>query len=119
MRPHHAPRRFHVWTCSGPLSEGPAAPGEQVDRRLNVLVLGVGGNVSQSIQKALALAPTPTRVVGACISPLSAGLYLADKGYVSPLARTPEFIPWLLDLCERERIHAVLSGSEMVLAALA
>jgi carbamoyl-phosphate synthase large subunit len=90
-----------------------------VDRRLNVLVLGVGGNVSQSIQKALALAPTPTRVIGACISPMSAGLYMADQAYVSPLAASPEFIPWLLEVCEQERVDAVLSGSEVVLAALA
>jgi nucleoside-diphosphate-sugar epimerase len=36
----------------------------QAIRRLHVLVLGVGGNVSQSIQKALALAATPTREEG-------------------------------------------------------
>jgi len=88
-------------------------------RRLNALVLGVGGNVSQSIQKALALGSTPTRVVAACISPHSPGLYVADRAYISPLAASPEFIPWLLDVCEREQIDVVLSGSEVVLDALA
>lgn len=86
---------------------------------LNVLVLGVGGNVGQSIQKALALAETPTRIVAACIGATSAGLYMADVGYISPLADAPEFVPWLLELCERERIDAVMSGSEVVLGALA
>jgi carbamoyl-phosphate synthase large subunit len=86
---------------------------------LNTLVLGVGGNVSQSIQKALSLAALPTRVVAACISPESAGLYLAQSAYISPLARSEEFIPWLLDLCEQERIDVVLSGSELVLEELA
>jgi carbamoyl-phosphate synthase large subunit len=86
---------------------------------LNVLVLGVGGNVSQSIQKALALATVPTRVVAACISAEAAGLYLADRAYVSPLAQSSEFVPWLFDVCERERIDVVLSGSEQVLEALA
>ena len=86
---------------------------------LNTLVLGVGGNVSQSIQKALALSTLPTRVVAACISAEAAGLYLADRAYISPLARSDEFVPWLLDVCEREKIDVVLSGSELVLEVLA
>jgi carbamoyl-phosphate synthase large subunit len=86
---------------------------------LNVLVLGVGGNVSQSIQKALAHSALPTRVFAACISREAAGLYLADRAYISPLAQSSEFIPWVLDVCDRERIDAVLSGSERVLEALA
>ncbi len=90
-----------------------------VARPLNALVLGVGGNVSQSIQKALAHGTVPTRVVAACISPAAAGLYLADRAYLSPLARAEEFIPWLRDICERERIDAIMSGSELVLEALA
>lgn len=86
---------------------------------LNALVLGVGGNVSQSIQKALAIASVPARVVAACISPSSPGLYFADRSYISPLARAPEFVPWLFEVCERERIDVVMSGSELVLEALA
>ena len=88
-------------------------------RPLNVLVLGVGGNVSQSIQKALAVGTLRTRVIGACISPSSAGLYLADKAYLSPLASDPEFRPWLLDTCRREAVDAILCGSELVLEELA
>jgi len=85
---------------------------------LTVLVMGVGGNVSQGILKALALSSLPHRVVAACISPLSVGLYRADRAYVSPYADDPGFLPWLLELCEREHVDAVLSGSEPVLAAL-
>ena len=88
-------------------------------RPLNALVLGVGGNVSQSIQKALALATIPTRVIAACIGERSAGLYVADAAYISPLARSPEFMPWLLATIERERIDVLMSGSEIVLETLA
>lgn len=88
-------------------------------RPLNALVLGVGGNVSQSIQKALGLATLPTRVLAACITPSAPGLYVADRAFISPLARDDEFIPWLLSVCERERVDAVMSGSELVLEALA
>jgi carbamoyl-phosphate synthase large subunit len=90
-----------------------------VSRELNVLVLGVGGNVSQSIEKALALSGLPLRLIAACVSPSSAGLYMAERAYLSPLARDAAFIPWLAELCLRERIDAVLSGSEIVLEELA
>jgi carbamoyl-phosphate synthase large subunit len=90
-----------------------------VTRPLNALVLGVGGNVSQSIQKALGLASLSTRVLAACISPGAPGLFVADRAFISPLARDPGFVPWLLSVCERERVDVVLSGSELVLEVLA
>ncbi len=90
-----------------------------MSRPLNVLVLGVGGNVSQSIQKALRSVALDVRTIAACISPSSTGLYLADRAYISPLAHDPAFIPWLVELCAEERIDAVLSGSEVVLEPLA
>ncbi len=65
-------------------------------RSLNVLVLGVGGNVSQGILKALALSQIPCRVIGACINTLSFGLYTVDRAYISPAASDPAF-PGLAD----------------------
>ena len=85
---------------------------------LQVLVLGVGGNVSQSILKALRLSAIPCRVMGACISPHSAGLYLVDKAYVTPRADDPSFPDWLMRTCREEHVHAVLSGVEPVLDVL-
>ena len=87
--------------------------------RLTVLVLGVGGNVSQGILKALALSKLASRTVGACISPRSAGLYAVDRAYISPPAADPSFPDWLIDVCRRERVDAVLSGVEAVLDVLA
>jgi carbamoyl-phosphate synthase large subunit len=86
---------------------------------LNVLVLGVGGNVSQGILKALATSELPCRVIGACVSSLAFGLYTVDKAYVSPTASDPFFFYWLVDVCRAEQIHAILSGVEPVLAILA
>ena len=84
-----------------------------------VLVLGVGGNVSQGILKALACASLPLRVLAGCIDPLSLGLYLADRSFVTPRADDPRFVSWLEGVCAEEGVHAVLSGSEPVLDALA
>jgi carbamoyl-phosphate synthase large subunit len=80
--------------------------------------LGVGGNVSQGILKALELGSLSCRVIGACISPLSLGLYTTDAAYVSPRADDTSFLPWVVDLCEREAVDAILSGAEPVLTAL-
>jgi carbamoyl-phosphate synthase large subunit len=86
---------------------------------LTVLVLGVGGNVSQGILKALGLCKIPCRVIGACISPLAFGLYLVDQAHVSPLAVDPNFLDWLMNICATEDVDAILSGSEPVLRVLA
>lgn len=86
---------------------------------LTVLILGLGGNVSQGILKALRMSSLSTRTVGACVSPMSAGLFATDKAYLSPLAADPAFPDWLVETCRKERIDAVLSGSEAVLDVLA
>jgi carbamoyl-phosphate synthase large subunit len=83
-----------------------------------VLVLGVGGNVSQGIVKALREGRLSCRIVGACTSHLSAGLYLSDSAYLSPAASDPDFLDWLLEICRREGVDAILSGVEPVLATL-
>lgn len=85
---------------------------------MNVLVLGVGGNVSQGILKAIALSKIPTRIIGACVSPRAFGLFTVDKAYVSPFANEEAFIPWLFDICRKESVDAVLSGVEQVLSVL-
>ena len=87
--------------------------------KVNILVLGVGGNVSQGILKALAISSLPCRVVGACISPTAFGLFTVDRALVSPFAANPRFVPWLLDVCKKEHIDAILSGVEPVLNVLA
>jgi len=86
---------------------------------LNLLVLGVGGNVSQGILKALANSKLPHRVIGACIGSLSLGLYTVDQAYISPAASDSAFRDWLIRLCRREQVHAILSGVEPVLTVLA
>jgi len=90
-----------------------------MSQMLNLLVLGVGGNVSQGILKALANSKLPHRVIGACISSLSFGLYTVDQAYISPAASDPVFLDWLIRLCRTEQVHAILSGVEPVLTVLA
>jgi carbamoyl-phosphate synthase large subunit len=88
------------------------------DPEITALVLGVGGNVSQGVLKALALSDLRVRVVAACVSPNSAGLYGADAAVISPFADDPAFPDWLFEICDREGVGVVLSGVEPVLEAV-
>lgn len=85
---------------------------------LNVLVLGVGGNVSMGILKALRGADFDLRIVGACVSESSLGLFQSDVAYISPYANEKEFIPWVIDVCQKEEINVIYSGVEENVYAL-
>lgn len=85
---------------------------------INILVLAVGGNVSQGILKALAISQLPCRIIGADISALQMGLHTVDVAYVSPWANDPSFIDWLIQLCNKENIDILLTGCEPILRPL-
>lgn len=87
-------------------------------RKVNILVLGVGGNVSQGILTAIKSSHIPCRIVGACISEESLGLYFCDVAYISPYANEPTFVDWVADICNKEKIDIVFSGVEENVLAL-
>ncbi|GAB5559123.1 MAG: ATP-grasp domain-containing protein [Synoicihabitans sp.] len=89
------------------------------NRKLNILVLGVGGNVSQGILKALAFSKLDYRVIGACTVPHAFGLFSTDAAYISPAANAPEFLDWLFKICRTEKVDVIASGVEPVLHVLA
>ena len=86
--------------------------------KIRVLILGMSGNVSQGILKAIRNSGLDCYIVGACVFSDTEGLYLCDKAYTSPYAISKEFIPWLVDLCVSERIKIVFSGVEEIIDAL-
>ena len=80
---------------------------------INVLVTGVGGGGhGNEVMKALRLADTPYRIIAVDMSPTSLGLYQADVSYVVPSAYHPEYIDTLLELCRREEVKVLITGSE-------
>ena len=85
----------------------------------NILVLGVGGNVSQGIIKALRLSKLPLKIFGACVSEYSKGLYLCDAGYLCPYARDKKFIPWVIQFCNNQKIDMIFTGVEENIIKLA
>lgn len=82
---------------------------------VKVLVLGVGGNVSQGILKALKRLNYDMKIIGACVTELNYGYLLCDEKIVSPYANDKRFIPWLIDTCNKKKIDIVFSGVEEIL----
>lgn len=81
-------------------------------KQIKVLVLGVGGNVSQGILTAIKSSNLNCHIVGACISEESLGLYFCDAAYISPYANDPSFVNWVADICNKENIDIIFSGVE-------
>ena len=88
-------------------------------RRLNVLILGVGGNVSISIIKVLRNSDIKTCIFGACVQKYAAGLALCDVPLLCPYANHKSFIPWLKEVVAENKIDIVLSGVEEINKCLA
>jgi len=87
--------------------------------RIRVLIAGVGGGgFGLEIMKALRLSKLPYYICGVDMSEHSLGVFKADKSYVVPPAFHDEYIPTILDICEREEIQVIFHGSEPDLKVL-
>lgn len=86
---------------------------------MNILVLGVSGNVSIGIVKAIKNSNINAYIVGACVQKYSAGFAFCDLNLLSPYADSEKFLPWLKKTIVDNKIDAVLSGVEEVNEVLA
>lgn len=88
-------------------------------KNINILVLGVGGNVSQGIVKAIRMSNLNCKILGACVSEDAPGLYMCDKAYISPYASSIDFIEWLIKICNSEKIDLIMTGVEEIIFTIA
>ncbi|EJH57582.1 carbamoyl-phosphate synthase L chain, ATP binding domain protein [Vibrio cholerae HC-46B1] len=87
-------------------------------KKLNFLVLGVGGNVSQGIVKSLRKSDFVNNIHGACVSKNTVGYMLCDTHEISPYSNSIEFSNWLINCCNKNEIDIILSGVEEVIVRL-
>src|SRR6185436_3465684 len=86
---------------------------------LTVLVTGVGGGGhGEQILKALKLAETEYRIIGADMSAYSKGLLEVDHAELLPPASDPSYISQLKDICRKYEVAALFHGSEPELRAM-
>ncbi len=85
-----------------------------------ILILGVGGNVSQGIIQVIRNSKWTNNIIilGACVDDNNIGQYMVDRFYISPYANEKDFPTWLKDLCIKEEIDMVISGVEEVIYSI-
>lgn len=93
-------------------------------KELNILMTGAGSTMGQSVLKAL-LISRYGKTVNLFVTnsePMGAGYFMSGrvKGrYLVPIAKDPAYLPAILDICEKEHIHGIFSGTEHEIRALA
>ncbi|HLC19755.1 MAG TPA: ATP-grasp domain-containing protein [Candidatus Nanoarchaeia archaeon] len=89
------------------------------EKRIPVLITGVGGQLGQSIVKSIRLSKIGTTIIGTDCDSLSAGLYRIDKAYIVPQAHERSYIPTLIKIIQENSIELVLVGSDKEVETLA
>jgi len=86
---------------------------------MKVLVTGAGALLGQGVIRALRESSLGAEVVAVDPSPLSAGLYWADRAHLVPLAKDPAYLGRLRAIVRDERPDALLVGTDVELPVLA
>jgi carbamoyl-phosphate synthase large subunit len=88
---------------------------------LNVLISSAGRRVTllRGFQEALEALRVTGHVFATDASPLAAAWHAADDRWIVPRCDDPQFIPTLLDICERRNVRVVIPTIDTELAALA
>ena len=80
------------------------------DSKVVILRSAVGSPPSMSLINELR--KQDVKVIGLDSNPLSAGLYLCDKGYLVPKGDDPKFLEEIIRICKIEKPNMILSGPE-------
>jgi len=76
---------------------------------LNVIVTAAGAPGAPGIIKSLRMnGERNIRIIGTDMNPESVGFYMVDKSYVVPPGNSPEFIPQMLEIAEKEDVDVIL-----------
>jgi carbamoyl-phosphate synthase large subunit len=86
---------------------------------MKVLVTGAGAVLGQGIIKCLRMAAGPYEIVAADPDPRAVGLYWADKAYLIPMAKDPDYLARVQEVLALERPDALLIGTDVELCKFA
>src|SRR3989344_1682877 len=78
-----------------------------MERLVNVLVTGVGGNIGQGVIKSLKMSSLRCKIIGTDVKTFSAGFFRIDKSYVVPKANDYDFLSKIIEICNLENIDII------------
>lgn len=81
-------------------------------------VTGAGGDTGTAVLRSLKLGGLPVEVVGFDQDPFAVGLHAADRGFLVPPADDDRFGAAILKHCIREKVEALIVGSDAELKPL-
>lgn len=92
-------------------------------KELNILITGAGSTMGQSVMKALLMSryKDTVNIYVTNSDPMGAGYFMSDrvKGrFLVPIAKEPSYLPAIIDICTKQHIHGVFSGTEHEIYAL-
>lgn len=76
-------------------------------RQRTVLLTGAGGPAISGMIRVLR--SWGYRIIAVDMMPCASGFFLADRSYIVPAGGSPEFLPFLTDICKKENVDAVVS----------
>ena len=93
-------------------------------RTARVLVTAAGTVIGQGIMKCLKLASSnggdiDYRITALDASPLAAGLYRGEAGYLIPMAKDPSYVASVIEVAKKAEAEAIFVGSDEELLPLA
>lgn len=86
---------------------------------MKILVTGAGAVLGQGILKALQNSALDCETIAADPSPLSPGLFWADRAYLIPMANDPRYLDRFCEILEKENPDVVLVGTDVELPLFA
>ena len=91
------------------------------DSEIRVLITGAGGagSLGRELMKSFHMASQKYKIIATNSSPTSIGLFETSSGYIIPKASSSQYIKTLLEICKKEKIQAVVGGSEPEIESIA
>jgi carbamoyl-phosphate synthase large subunit len=83
--------------------------GQHPDNPVNVLFTSVGRRVEllRAFRRAYRSLELDGRIVAVDIDPLAPALQVTDRPYIVPRLTSPDYVPALVEICQRERVDLV------------
>ena len=81
---------------------------------IRIMITGAGGagSLGRELMKSFGLASQKYEIITTNSSPISIGLFETPNGYIVPKASSTNYIKEILNICKKEKIQAIVGGSE-------